>query len=75
MTRVLAGDVGGTNCRLALCDVSGGRVEPVHENTYRSTDYGSLSDVVRTFLSSTGEHVRSACLGLPGPVRGPPCAA
>ena len=68
--RVLAGDVGGTNCRLALCEVGGGRVEPVSETIYASNDFASLSDVVRAFLSTTGAHVRSACFGLPGPVRG-----
>jgi glucokinase len=68
--RVLAGDVGGTNCRLALCEVAGGRVDAITETTYPSSDFASLGDVVRTFLSSAGMHVRSACFGLPGPVRG-----
>jgi glucokinase len=68
--RVLAGDIGGTNCRLALCDVVGTRVDAVADQTYPSSDFASLSDVMRTFLSSIGEHVGSACLGLPGPVRG-----
>ncbi len=68
--RVLAGDIGGTNCRLALCEVVGNRVDAVAENTYPSSDFNALSDVVRTFLSSTGERVSNACFGLPGPVRG-----
>ena len=68
--RVLAGDIGGTNSRLALCDVSTGRVAPVAEQTFPSAAYPSLSDVVRTFLAAQGAHVHSACFGLPGPVRG-----
>lgn len=68
--KVLAGDIGGTNSRLALCDVAGGRVSVVAEQTYPSASFGSLSDVVRTFLSGRAEVVHSACFGLPGPVRG-----
>lgn len=68
--RVLAGDIGGTNCRLALCEVVGKRVDAIAEDTYPSQDFTALSDVVRKFLSATGAHVASACFGLPGPVRG-----
>lgn len=67
--KVLAGDIGGTNSRLALCDVSGGRVSALTEHVYASGSFASLSDVVRTFLSGQSE-VRAACFGLPGPVRG-----
>lgn len=68
--KVLAGDIGGTNSRLALCDVAGSRVSVVAEHTYPSATFGSLSEVVRTFLASHGQAVQSACFGLPGPVRG-----
>ncbi len=69
MMRVLAGDIGGTNSRLAVCDVAGGRVTAVAENVYPSASFASLTEVVRTFLSGQGE-IRAACFGLPGPVRG-----
>jgi glucokinase len=68
--KVLAGDIGGTNSRLALCQVTGGRVQALEEHTFASADYPSLSEVVRTFLAGAGGHVHSACFGLPGPVRG-----
>jgi glucokinase len=68
--KVLAGDIGGTNSRLALCEVAGGRVHALAEHTFASADFGSLSEVVRTFLAGAGVHVHSACFGLPGPVRG-----
>ncbi len=68
--KVLAGDIGGTNSRLALCQVTGGKVQALVEHTYASAAYPSLSEVVRTFLASQGAHVHSACFGLPGPVRG-----
>lgn len=68
--RVLAGDVGGTNCRLAVCDVSPARVEAVAESVVPSAEHASLSDVIRQFLANTGLRITSACFGLPGPVRG-----
>jgi glucokinase len=68
--KVLAGDIGGTNSRLALCDVAGGRVSVFADQTYPSASFSSLSDVVRTFLFGRDEPVHSACFGLPGPVRG-----
>jgi glucokinase len=67
---VLAGDIGGTNSRLALCDVSGGRVSVVAEKFYPSASFSSFSEVIRTFLANHGGNVHSACFGLPGPVRG-----
>lgn len=68
--KVLAGDIGGTNSRLALCDVAGSRVSVVAEKVYPSASFPSFSEVVRTFLATHGGNVHSACFGLPGPVRG-----
>lgn len=68
--KVLAGDIGGTNSRLALCDVAAGRVSVVAEKFYPSASFASFSEVVRTFLATHGGNVHSACFGLPGPVRG-----
>ncbi|MBX7083228.1 MAG: glucokinase [Nannocystaceae bacterium] len=68
--KVLAGDIGGTNSRLAICDVIGSRVSVIAEQTVPSTGYPSLSEVVRAFLSTRGVQVVAACFGLPGPVRG-----
>jgi glucokinase len=70
LVKVLAGDIGGTNSRLALCEVANGRVSPVAEQTFPSAGFPSLSEVVRTFLAAQSAHVHSACFGLPGPVRG-----
>lgn len=68
--KVLAGDIGGTNSRLALCDVVNQRVSVLAENFYPSASFTSFSEVIRTFLASHGGNVHSACFGLPGPVRG-----
>lgn len=68
---VLAGDIGGTNSRLALYD---GGVEPVFARTYASADHGSLEDVVARFLAEARTelgrplHTRRGCFGIAGPV-------
>jgi glucokinase len=40
--RVLAGDIGGTNCRLAVCEVTGPRVDALVEAVHPSHDFASL---------------------------------
>ena len=66
--RVLAGDIGGTNARLAVFQVEGERYEVEVEETFPSRDYASLVEVVQTFLAGHGVRCRSACFGVPGPV-------
>ena len=44
----LVGDVGGTNARLALCDVNSGEISQA--KTYSGLDYPSLEAVVRVDL-------------------------
>ena len=51
MSLVLAGDIGGTNCRLALCEWSGTSMMPamttLWSRTWRSRDHACLEDVVQ----------------------------
>ncbi len=69
--KVLAGDVGGTNTRLALCEVNHGKVLRLVHTIETSAEYGSLKEIVQDFASTHGaDDVRAVCIGLPGPVRG-----
>jgi len=69
--KVLAGDVGGTNTRLAVCEVVGNDVRRVGEDVVPSGAHASLEEIVRAFVSRYhDERVQVACFGLPGPVRG-----
>ena len=65
---VLAGDLGGTNFRLALFRSDAGMTRTASAK-YRSADHSSLEEVVRLFLEShpPGEPVLAACFGVPGP--------
>ena len=62
---VLAGDVGGTNARLALVDVSDGRATIREQRTYPSQAYPGLAPIVRTFGAEVGAQPERACIGVP----------
>ena len=64
---ILAGDIGGTNTRLAL--FNGDSREPHCLETYPSADHDSLEELVRVFLSRHPVEVSHACFGVAGPVR------
>src|SRR6185369_10494162 len=69
---VLAGDIGGTNSRLALYGVgdagAGPRtLTPVRATTYPSREHAGLEEVVARFLGD-GTPVAAAAFGIAGPV-------
>jgi glucokinase len=67
--RVLAGDIGGTKTRLAVFDVDGSRLDTLSEQSYPSSEYASLNDIIQDFLSRQGDDCRQACFGIAGPVQ------
>src|SRR5207245_9353801 len=68
MTRVLAGDLGGTNTRLAIASTDGGPRRWVAREDFHSRDHHSLEELVRAFLSRTDHPVARATFGVAGPV-------
>jgi glucokinase len=66
---ILAGDIGGTNARLAHFEVVQGRVQPVVEETFPSRGSASFDDIVRTFVTKHNLRVTYACFGIAGPIR------
>ena len=72
---VLAGDVGGTNARLALVELEGRGARIVREHRYLSRDYPGLTPIVRRFCEETGTRPDRACLGVACPVAGDECTA
>jgi glucokinase len=66
---ILAGDIGGTNSRLAHFEVVQGRVQPIVEETFPSRGSASLDDIVRTFVTKHNLRVMHACFGIAGPIR------
>lgn len=66
---ILAGDIGGTNTRLAIVQRDDqGRLRIVVESTFRSARYEALHLIVREFLERQEERPQAACFGVAGPV-------
>ncbi|XBS68693.1 glucokinase [Acerihabitans sp. KWT182] len=64
----LVGDVGGTNARLALCDMSDGAISHIH--TYSSQQYSTLEAVIRHYLEAQKVAAAEACIAIACPITG-----
>jgi hypothetical protein len=67
---ILAGDIGGTNARLALFETGAGTPSLVALETFASREHRGLEEIVRAFRERHGGPVRAAALGIAGPVAG-----
>ena len=47
---ILAGDIGGTNARLALFDVKNGKFNLVSSTVFPSRHYSGLDEIVKEFV-------------------------
>jgi glucokinase len=65
---ILAGDIGGTNARLALFDVRNGQFNLVSATIFPSRRYSSLDKIVNEFVRTSGIRPAQACFGVAGPV-------
>jgi len=72
---ILAGDIGGTNTRLAFADEKAGCRTLVAEATFSSCEHASLESVLRKFLSAHPIPITRAAFGIAGPVRHGRCDA
>jgi glucokinase len=66
---ILAGDIGGTNARLAFFDVMNGGFRLVSASVFPSREYRNLDEIVAQFVDTTSVHPDVACFGVAGPVR------
>jgi glucokinase len=66
---ILAGDIGGTNARLAYFQTQNGRFQLVSERVFPSRDHRGLGEIVTQFLDESGTRPEAACFGIAGPVR------
>lgn len=66
---ILAGDIGGTNTRLASLEMEDKRPRIIVEQTFPSHEHKSLDEIVRLFLEKHGLQIRRACFGVAGPIR------
>jgi glucokinase len=66
---ILAGDIGGTNARLAYFQPENGTLRLISEKIFPSREYSNLGDIVTKFLEESSDHPEAACFGIAGPVR------
>ena len=66
---ILAGDIGGTNARLAYFQPQNGHLLLVSERTFPSREHSELGEIVSQFLDDSGTRPEAACFGVAGPVR------
>ena len=72
---ILAGDIGGTNTRLAVIEATNGRMRIRFEKTFPSREKTSLEAVLAEFLALHRCDLTSASFGIAGPVRSGRCEA
>src|SRR3954468_3886115 len=66
---ILAGDIGGTNARLAYFEPQNGHFKLVFERVFPSREHSELGEIVCRFLDDSGTRPEAACFGIAGPVR------
>lgn len=66
---ILAGDIGGTNARLAYFQPQNGHLRLISERVFPSREHHELGEIVEKFLEDSGERPEVACFGIAGPVR------
>lgn len=66
---ILAGDIGGTNARLAYFQPQNGHLRLISERVFPSREHSELGEIVSKFLDDSGTRPEVACFGIAGPVR------
>ncbi|MEN4927684.1 glucokinase [Erwinia billingiae] len=62
----LVGDVGGTNARLALCEVENGALSQA--KTFSTADYDTLEAVIRFYLDEQKQEITDGCIAIACPI-------
>ncbi|MDA8019645.1 MAG: glucokinase [Thermoanaerobaculia bacterium] len=74
--KILAGDIGGTNTRLAVLRLRAeGGFDELDRAVFRSRDFSSVEDVLSTYRRERAEDCEVASLGVAGPVFNRRCQA
>lgn len=66
---ILAGDIGGTNTRLAYFEVHDAQLAVVDEQSFSSAKFAGLEEIVVAFTSARNLTIKHACFGIAGPVQ------
>jgi glucokinase len=66
---ILAGDIGGTNARLAYFQPQNGHLRLVTERVFPSREHSEFGEIVTQFLEESDTRPEIACFGIAGPVQ------
>jgi glucokinase len=66
---ILAGDIGGTNARLAYFQPQNGHLRLISERVFPSREHSEFGEIVTEFLKDSSTLPDVACFGIAGPVR------
>ncbi|MEX2335977.1 MAG: glucokinase [Fulvivirga sp.] len=66
--RILAGDIGGTKCNLAIFDLNEEKHNLIVEETFYSKNFKSFEELIEAFYHHTDEQIDAVSLGIAGPV-------
>jgi len=66
---ILAGDIGGTNARLAYFQPQNGHFRLISERVFPSREHSELGEIVTQFMDESAARPEVACFGIAGPVR------
>jgi glucokinase len=66
---ILAGDIGGTNARLAYFQSQNGHLSLATEGVFPSREHRGLDEIVSKFVEGQSVRPDIACFGVAGPVR------
>jgi glucokinase len=65
---ILAGDIGGTNTRLAFLDGTPDRLTPIAIEVFPSRDHTGPEEIARKFIAKHNQTASAACFGIAGAV-------
>lgn len=65
---IIAGDIGGTNTRLAFFEGTVDRLKPQEIEVFPSRQHKGPAEIIQKYLSAHQHSVEAACFGLPGAV-------
>ncbi|MBC8108723.1 MAG: glucokinase [Anaerolineae bacterium] len=66
---ILAGDIGGTNTRLAIFTTKSGRLAMRERRDFKNAGRSALAPIVKEFLEPLSHKLKIACFGVAGPVK------
>ena len=70
---ILAGDIGGTNTRLAVFDEASPVLKPLTIEIFPSSEHAGLEEIAVAFVEKHNVSLKNACFGIAGPVRNGVC--